>query len=135
MCPLGWKHRSRGLLVSCLLWLYLLLPYLSIVPFFCFIALYVVKSKIGLIHKDNVDWFLNLDKTHHTFLAVGTKGGATGGRYINPSFPCSGERCIVSNFHTLLEENKRAGEALTGVGLNGAMIDFVKGKGISRLCQ
>jgi hypothetical protein len=55
---------------------------------------------MGVIHKDDVDWFLTLNKTHHEFLTMGMKGGAIAGRYINPSFPCSGEQCIVSNFHT-----------------------------------
>jgi len=55
---------------------------------------------VGLVHEDDVDWFLTLDETHHEFSTVGAKGGATAGRYINPSFPRSGERCIVSNFHT-----------------------------------
>ncbi len=31
---------------------------------------------------------------------MGARGGAAAGRYINPSFPWSGERCIVSTFHT-----------------------------------
>ncbi len=31
---------------------------------------------------------------------MGTRGGAAAGRYINPSFPRLGERCIVSTFHT-----------------------------------
>ncbi len=101
LCSLGWEHRSRGLYVSCLVLFALLLLYLTIVPVFCcFILLDAVKSKMGLIHKDNVNWFLTLDETHHEFLTVGSKGGATAGWYINPSFPCSGEQCTVSNFHT-----------------------------------
>jgi hypothetical protein len=59
-----------------------------------------VESKMGLVHKDNVDWFLTLDETHHEFLVVGARGGAAAGCYINPSFPWSGEQCIVSTFHT-----------------------------------
>ncbi len=59
-----------------------------------------VKLAVGLIHEDNVNWFLTLNETHHEFLYEGTKGGAATGRCINPSFPCSGKRCIVSNFHT-----------------------------------
>ncbi len=67
----------------------------------CFILLDGVESKMGLIHEDNVDWFLTLTETHHKFLTVGAKGGAAAGGYINPSFPCSGEQCIASNFHTM----------------------------------
>ncbi len=59
-----------------------------------------VESKVGLVHEDNVKWFLTLDETHHKFSAVGAKGGANAGRYANSSFPRLGERCIVSNFHT-----------------------------------
>ena len=59
-----------------------------------------VESEVGLVHEDDVDWFLTLDETHHEFSTVGAKGGAPAGRYINTSFPHSGERCIVSNFHT-----------------------------------
>ena len=57
-------------------------------------------SEVGLVHPDDVDWFLTMDETHHEFTTVGAKGGASAGRYINPSFPRSGERCIASNFHT-----------------------------------
>ncbi len=55
---------------------------------------------MGLVHEDDVNWFLTLDETHHEFSTVGTRGGAAAGRYINTSFPWSGERCIVSTFHT-----------------------------------
>ena len=55
---------------------------------------------MSLIHEDDVDWFLTMDETHHLFSTVGAKGGATAGRYTNPSFPRSGERCIESSFHT-----------------------------------
>jgi hypothetical protein len=55
---------------------------------------------MGLVHEDDVDWFLTLDKTHHEFSTVGARGGAAAGRNINPSFPRLGERCIVSTFHT-----------------------------------
>jgi hypothetical protein len=55
---------------------------------------------MGLVHEDDVDWFLTLDETHHEFSTVGARGGAAAGRYVNPSFPRSGERCIVSTFHT-----------------------------------
>jgi hypothetical protein len=59
--------------------------------FVCFIA-DAVESKMGLVHEDDVNWFLTLDETHHEFLMVGARGGAAAGRYINPSFPWSGER-------------------------------------------
>ena len=59
-----------------------------------------VESEMSLVHEDDVDWFLTLDETHHKFSTVGAKGGATAGRYVNPSYPRSGEQCIVSNFHT-----------------------------------
>ena len=55
---------------------------------------------MGLVHEDDVDWFLTLDETHHEMSTVGAKGGATAGRWVNPSFPRSGERCITSNYHT-----------------------------------
>jgi hypothetical protein len=55
---------------------------------------------VGLVHEDNVDWFLTLDKTHHEFSTVGTRGGAAAVRYVNPSFPWSGKQCIVSTVHT-----------------------------------
>jgi hypothetical protein len=56
---------------------------------------------MGLVHEDDVDWFLALDKTHHEFLTVGMRGGAAAGRYVNPSFPRSDKQgCIVSTFHT-----------------------------------
>jgi len=55
---------------------------------------------MGLVHEDDVNWFLTLDETHHELLTVGARGGAAAGRYINPLFPWSGEQCIVSAFHT-----------------------------------
>ena len=55
---------------------------------------------MGLVHEDDVDWFLTLDETHHEMSTVGAKGGATAGRWVNTSFPRSGERCITSNYHT-----------------------------------
>jgi len=48
-------------------------------------------SEVGLVHPDDVDWFLTMDETHHEFTTVGAKVGASAGRYINPSFPRSGE--------------------------------------------
>jgi hypothetical protein len=54
---------------------------------------------MGLVYKEDVDWFLMLDETHHKFSRVGARGGAAG-LYVNPSFPWSGERCIISTFHT-----------------------------------
>jgi hypothetical protein len=50
-----------------------------------------IKSKMGLIHEDDVDWFLMLNKTHHEFSTVGARGGAAAGCYVNPLFPWSGE--------------------------------------------
>jgi hypothetical protein len=50
---------------------------------------------MGLVHKDDVNWFLTLDETHHEFSMVGARGGAAAGRYINPSFSRSGEQYIV----------------------------------------
>jgi hypothetical protein len=55
---------------------------------------------MGLVHEDDVDWFLMLDKTHHNFLTVGSRGGAAAGHYINTLIPWSGEQCIVSTFHS-----------------------------------
>jgi hypothetical protein len=46
-----------------------------------------VESEMSLVHEDDVDWFLTLDETHHEFSTVGAKGGATAGRYVNPSYP------------------------------------------------
>ena len=57
---------------------------------------------MGLVHEDNVDWFLTLDETHHEMSTVGVKGGATAGRWVYPLFlQRSGERCITSNYHTM----------------------------------
>ena len=42
---------------------------------------------MSLVHEGDVDWFLTLDETHHEFSTVGAKGGATAGRYVNPSYP------------------------------------------------
>ncbi len=50
-----------------------------------------VESKMGLVHEDDVDWFLTLDETHHELSTVGMRGSAAAGRYINPPFPQSGE--------------------------------------------
>jgi hypothetical protein len=58
--------------------------------FVCFIA-NAVKSKMGLVHEEDVNWFLTRDETHHKFSTVGARGGAAAGRYINPPFPQSGE--------------------------------------------
>jgi hypothetical protein len=66
---------------------------------FCFIS-DEFESEMSLIHEDDVDWFLTMDETHHLFSTIGVKGGATAGRYTNPSFPRSGERCTESRFHT-----------------------------------
>ena len=42
----------------------------------------------------------SLSITKVEFSTVGARGGAAVGRYINTSFPRSGEQCIVSTFHT-----------------------------------
>jgi len=60
-----------------------------------------VESKMGLVHEDDVDWFLTRDETHHEFSTVGARGGAAAGRYINPLFLRLEEQCIVSTFHTM----------------------------------
>jgi hypothetical protein len=56
--------------------------------FCCFVLLDAVKSKIGLVHEDDVNRYLTLTKTHHKFSTVGAKVGAAAGWYINSSFPC-----------------------------------------------
>ena len=55
---------------------------------------------MGLVHKDDVDWFLMLDETHHEFSTVGMRGGAAAGHYVNTSFPRSGERCVSTSHMT-----------------------------------
>ena len=50
--------------------------------------------------EDDVDWFLTLNKTHHEFSTISAKGGASAGRWVNPSFASSRERCLTSNYHT-----------------------------------
>ena len=54
-----------------------------------------------------------MDETHHEFTTAGKKGSANCGRYVNDSFPRSGERNIVGNFHTTgVYGTTFAGEAL-----------------------
>ena len=90
---------ERGLIRTCLC-LFTSIPTITKLAFlFCFIS-DEIESEMSLIHEDDVDWFLTMDETHHLFSTVGAKGGATAGRYTNPSFPRSGERCIESSFHT-----------------------------------
>ena len=55
---------------------------------------------MSLAHQDDANWFLTLDETHHEFSTAGKKGSASNGRWVNESFPRSGERNIVGNFHT-----------------------------------
>jgi hypothetical protein len=59
-----------------------------------------IESKMGLVHEDDVDWFLTLNETHHEFSTVGARGGAAVGCYVNPAFPWLAKQCIVSTFHT-----------------------------------
>jgi len=99
LISIGMGTEDQGLIRKCFVcFLFLFAGNSTNCLFVCFIA-DAVKSKMGLVHKDNVDWFLTLDDTHREFLTVGMRGGASAGRYINPSFPRLGERCIVSTFH------------------------------------
>jgi hypothetical protein len=53
---IGMGTQEQGLIHEMFGLFALLLPYLSIVPVFCcFISLDTVKSKMGLVHKDDVD--------------------------------------------------------------------------------
>jgi hypothetical protein len=74
-------------------------PGMYILPIFPYI-LDGVESKVSLVHKDDANWFLTLDKTHHEFLTARKKGSALNGRWVSELFPRSGERNIVGNFHT-----------------------------------
>ena len=85
---MGKDERGCIRMCSCL---FTSIPTLTKLAFlFCFIS-DEIESEMSLIHEDDVDWFLTMDKTHHLFLTVGAKGGATAGRYTNPSFPRSWE--------------------------------------------
>ena len=97
---IGMGTEDQGLIHKCFVcFLFLFAGNLTNCLFVCFIA-DAIESKMGLVHKDDVNWLLTLDETHHEFSTVGARGGAAAGRYINPSFPWSGERCIASTFHT-----------------------------------
>ena len=97
MCTLEW-----GLIRKCLPMNHRIIVLTCSLLFYNYVFIAdAVKSEVGLIHKDDVDWFLTLNKTHYDFSTMGTKGGAMVGRYINPLFLRSGEQCIVSNFHTM----------------------------------
>ena len=66
-----------------------------------------------LVHKNDAAWFLTLDETHHEMTTAGKKGSASAGRWVNGSFPRSGERNVVGNFHTTgVYGTTLAGEAL-----------------------
>ena len=66
-----------------------------------------------LVHKNDAAWFLTLDETHHEMTTAGKKGSASSGRWVNGSFPRSGERNVVGNFHTTgVYGTTLAGEAL-----------------------
>ena len=99
LISIGMGTEDQGLIRECFIcFLFSIAGNSTNCLFVCFIA-DAVESKMGLVHEDNVDWFLTLDETHHEFSTVGTRGGAAAGHYINPSFPRSGKQCIVSTFH------------------------------------
>jgi hypothetical protein len=59
-----------------------------------------IESKVTLVHENDAAWFITLDETHHEMMMAGKKGSASSGRWVNGSFPWSGERNVVGNFHT-----------------------------------
>jgi hypothetical protein len=59
-----------------------------------------VESEVTLVHENDAAWFVTLDETHHEMTTAGKKGSASSGRWVNGSFPRSGERNVVGNFHT-----------------------------------
>ena len=66
-----------------------------------------------LVHENDAAWFLTLDETHHEMTTAGKKGSASSGRWVNGSFPRSGKRNVVGNFHTTgVYGTTLAGEAL-----------------------
>ena len=66
-----------------------------------------------LVHENDAAWFLTLDETHHEMTTAGKEGSASSGRWVNGSFPRSGERNVVGNFHTTgVYGTTLAGEAL-----------------------
>ena len=58
-----------------------------------------VWSEVSLIHPDDVDWFVTLDKTHHKLSNEGNKGGMSTTRWANGSFPRSGDRVVSLQSH------------------------------------
>jgi len=72
-----------------------------------------VESEVSLVHDNDAAWFITLDETHHEFTTAGKKGSASHGKWVNESFPRSGERNILGNFHTTgVYGTTLAGEAL-----------------------
>ena len=58
------------------------------------------ESSISLIHKDDINWFLTVDETHHAYSSEGSKGGPQALRFASNSFQRSGEPCVKSAAHT-----------------------------------
>ena len=59
-----------------------------------------VMSEISLIHKDDINWFITQDETHHEMNTKENKGGSTTTRYTNNWFPRSGEHVVKNLTHT-----------------------------------
>ena len=91
LISIGMGTEDQGLICKCFVCFHFLFAGNSTNCLFVRFIADVIESKMGLIHEDDVDWFLTLDETHHEFSTVGARGGAAAGRYINPSFPRSGE--------------------------------------------
>ena len=66
----------------------------------CFVSLDGVESSISLIHKDDINWFLTCDETHHAYSSEGSNGGPQTIRFACNSFQRSGEPCVKSACHT-----------------------------------
>ncbi len=101
LISIGMGKEDPGLIRKC--FVCILFVNMSLNQFACSNVCFIsdgVESKMGLVHEDDVDWFLTLDETHHNFSSVDARGGAAAGRYVNESSPWSGKRCIVSTFHT-----------------------------------
>ena len=58
-----------------------------------------VVSEVSLVHPDDIYWFITLDETCQKLSSEGNNGGTTELRWINPSFPRSGDRVVAIQNH------------------------------------
>ena len=59
-----------------------------------------VESEISLIYKDDINYFLVVNKTHPVYSTRGSKGGLTKMKNSNPSYPHAGKQVIENSYHT-----------------------------------